>query len=203
MLVCRKFWKWSFVLSFAGAVSAVAWVTFFQKDPDFQWIGPETVEIRALYDSLEMPVDLLDFQEPRNLGDTLRTVRKQLEDQGCCPIFTDPHTFLNDHDIENIDQIDIRFPPGIRRMSLRLFLKTIIEQVPTKNGVFILWQQGFLELTTVEQLQRDKEWYYEEHRITPLDRLRHRLSETFGGKGSLPRPPLRIRGKDKRLDGPA
>ena len=186
--------------SLAGTMSAVAWGVFFQKDPDFQWIGPKTDEIRKLYDYLDMPVDMLDFQEPRNLRDTLQVLITQLEDQGRqCVIITDQPTFLDDHDIDNINRIDIRFPPGVWRLSLRQFLKTIIEQVPTKDGVFILSHHGYLELTTVEQVRREKQWYYEEHRITPLDSLRHSLSEIFDGNATLPIPPLRAPGKATRL----
>jgi hypothetical protein len=193
------------ILLCAGvAIVAGAWKIFFSDDPHFVWIGPRTPEIDRLRERLEIPIDMRDFQQPRNLRDTLAALHEQLDATGNdFAIVTDQPGFFDQHDIKDIGLIEIRFSLDVQRMPLRQFLKAILEQIPTRDAVIILWQYGHLELTTAGQFQLAREQYHEDNPATALDYLRQAISSLAGRKNQTPIPALKPGGRVKRLDGAA
>ncbi len=185
----RHLWKWIVLFSVSGTAAVDVWVVFLKKEPHIQWIGPKNQTVRDMLSWLDTPIDMAEFQHPRNLKDTLEMMYERRADRSReFAILVDKEAFREENLEGEIYEFQIEFPAGSRQMSLRQFLSTTLQQIPSTNATILLHHHGFLEVTTLKHARRRREWYHRETNISILDRLRQGCSEILGGEGHLPIP---------------
>ncbi len=135
------------LLCLAGGPAAVSAQI---RDPRERLI-PTTRELRQLRRMLHESVHLNTFRGPLTLKQALEQLYEQLSARGVeLAMLVDQEAFREESRRLDIYEIPVRIPSTPRRVSVREFLKLLLEQIPSRNAT-LAFRPSYIEITTVRK----------------------------------------------------
>jgi hypothetical protein len=186
----KRFWKWTGLALLGALATLMLWGILLTGDPDIQWVGPKCKGIRRILSSMEVRINLGKSDRSMTLEHAISFLYDELEVRDIeLPILANSLAFKNEGFNENLSRIQIDFASGPRELSVRQFLRTIRDQLPSKNGAIVArstGNDGWLEITTHQQAELGRARYESTFGISRFDYLRQSMAEAVGGEGHLP-----------------
>lgn len=148
--------------------------------------SPKQVDMpsRDLLRLLNQPLEMKDFQQPMTFKEFLNLLSEAMSLTGKeFPILVNTPAFRDEFpNAQDVFDASIKFQPYPKKMTFGAALKLGIDQIPSKNAVYIV-RQGRIEITTLESTKTPR---LLEQRIavrfdrTPLESALYELSEISG-----------------------
>jgi hypothetical protein len=95
----------------------------------------------SVYDLLETPIDIADFQKPQSLKETLEELIKKVQAAAGreFPLLIDTAAFaMDDPSAPDVYETKVQFPPFPKKMTASGVLDFALKQVATRNACFVV-----------------------------------------------------------------